>query len=96
MSVDYRSNHLKVRSAKVGKSMAVSAPKAQTLPPTNEVLWENVARAHLQVAIWRNALELDPPILDPTTHSWSKEGGSNCMASTTVPKDTPLWTQQSY
>jgi len=41
--------------SKVGRSVA-GAPKLATLPPTNEAFKENVARAHLQVAVWRNAL----------------------------------------
>ena len=32
-----------------------------SLPPTNEAFNENVARAHLQVAVWRNALQPDAP-----------------------------------
>ena len=40
----------KIWSLRVSRSIG-AAPKLQTLPPTNEVLVENVARAHLQVSI---------------------------------------------
>ena len=54
----------KVWSTKVQRSIA-GAPKLQTLPPTAEAFKANVARAHLQVAIWRHAHEPNPPALDP-------------------------------
>ena len=38
---------------KVGQRVA-GAQKLAFLPPTNEAFNENVARAHLQVAVWRN------------------------------------------
>ena len=50
----------KIWSLKVSRSIG-AAPKLQSLPPTNEAFTENVARAHLQVAIWKQALELNPP-----------------------------------
>ncbi len=50
---------------KVGQSVA-AATKLASLPPTNEAFNENVAGAHLQVAVWGNALQPDPPAIDPT------------------------------
>ena len=47
--------HQKMWAMKVGQCMA-AAPKLASLPPINETFNENVARAHLQVAVWRNAL----------------------------------------
>ena len=46
-----------------------SAPKLRSLPPTSEAFEQNVARAHLQVAIWLHALDPNPPVLDPTPYS---------------------------
>ena len=54
---------------KVGQSVA-GAPKLASLPPTNEAFNENVARAHLHVAVWRNALQPDQPAIDPTAFGW--------------------------
>ena len=62
----------KVWTSRVGQSIA-GAPKLTTLPPTNEVLGENVVRAHLQVAIWRHALESDPLSLHPTSYGWEEK-----------------------
>ena len=79
----------KMWANKVGQSVA-GAPKLASLPPTNEAFNENVARAHLQVAVWRNALLPDPPAIDPTAFGWSLEEGSKTSIPTTLPSDTPL------
>ncbi len=67
-----------------------AAPKLQSLPPTNEAFTENVARAHLQVAIGKQALELNPPNVDPLTHGWTRQDGSTSLTPTTVPDNVPL------
>ena len=54
---------------KTGKSGA-SSPKLCSLPPTSEAFLENVRRCHLQVAIWRSALEVSPPQMDPCKFGW--------------------------
>ena len=79
----------KMWANKVGQSVA-GAPKLASLPPTNEAFNENVARAHLQMAVWRNALQPDPPAIDPTAFGWSREEGSKTLIPTTLPSDTPL------
>ena len=79
----------KLWSSKVGRSNA-SAPKLCSLPPTTEAFAENVARAHLQLAIWKSALEPTPPVLDPTAHGWSLKEGSTTLSPTAVPPETPL------
>ena len=79
----------KMWANKVGQSVA-GAPKLASLPPTNEAFNENVARAHLQVAVWRKALQPDPPAIDPTAFGWSREEGSKTLIPTTLPSDTPL------
>ena len=67
-----------------------STPKLCSLPPTSEAFVQNVARAHLQVAIWLHALNPNPPVLDPTSYSWSQEEWSTALSPTTVPPDTSL------
>ena len=79
----------KIWSRKVSRSIG-SAPKLQSLPPTNEAFAENVARAHLQVAIWKQALELNPPNVDHLTHGWTRHDGSTSLTPTTVPDNVPL------
>ena len=78
-----------ILACEVGQSVA-GALKLPSLPPTNEAFNENVARAHLQVAIWRNALQPDPPAIDPTAYGWSLAEGSKTLNPTTLPSDTPL------
>ena len=75
--------------SKVSRSK-VSAPKLCSLPPTSEAFGQNVARAHLQVAIWHHALDPKSPVLDPTSYGWSQEEGSTALSPTTVPPDTAL------
>lgn len=76
----------KIWSTKVSRSIA-GAPKLQSLPPTNEAFRENVARAHLQVAIWRQALQSDRPDLDPLQHGWERQTGSPALTPTTFPEN---------
>ena len=75
--------------SKVSRSKA-SAPKRCSLPPTSEAFEQNVARVHLQVAIWLHALDPNPPVLGPTSYGWSQEEGSTALSPTTVPTDTSL------
>jgi len=67
-----------VWTLKVGRSIA-GAPKLATLPPTNEAFGENVARAHLQVAIWKQALKSDPPSLQPNSYGWGQNSLNSVM-----------------
>ena len=79
--------------SKVSRSKA-SAPKLCSLPPTSEAFEQNIARAHLQVAILLHALDPNPPVLDPTSYGWSQEKGSTALSPTTVPPDitvSPNW-----
>ena len=79
----------KIWSRKVSRSIG-AAPMLQSLPPKNEAFTESVARAHLQVAIWKQALELHPPNVDPLTHGWTRHDGSTSLIPTTVPDNVPL------
>ena len=73
----------------MGRSVT-GASKLASLPPTNEAFQGNVARAHLQVAIWRKALQSDPPSMNPVEFEWSQEEASETLFPTTLPSDTPL------
>ena len=84
----------KMWANKVYQSVA-GAPKLASLPSTNEAFNENVARAHLQLAVWRNALQPDPPTIDPTAFGWSLAEGSKTLIPTTLPSDTPLASDDS-
>ena len=66
------------------------APKLASLPPANEAFNENVARAHIQVTVWRKALQPDPPAIDPTAFGWSLEEETKTLIPTTLPSDTLL------
>ena len=61
----------KMCAMKVSRSIA-SAPKLSSLPPTTELMShfaQNAARAHLQVAVWRNAME-------PRDFRWTHVAGN--------------------
>ena len=73
-----REAHKKLWSSKLSRSN-VSAPKLCSLPPTTEAFAENVARAHLQLAVWKMALEPTPPGLDPVANGWSQTEGSTTL-----------------
>ena len=79
----------KMWSNKVSRSIC-SAPKLHALPPTEEAFKENAARAHLQVAIWRNASEPHPPSLNPLNYGWTKQKGSDPLSPTMVGDNVEL------
>ena len=61
----------KLWAKKVSQSVA-SAPKLSSLPPTTESFAQNAACAHLLVAVWRNALEPNPPQMEPGDFGWTQ------------------------
>ena len=66
----------KIWLKKVSKNIT-SAPRLQTLPPTYGALNQNILRAHIQIAVWRNSLKPDPPALDLQQHyGWYLDDGS--------------------
>ena len=69
---------------------ATSAPKIQALPPTTEAFIENVKRSHLQTGIWKAALFLDPPALDPVEYGYVRHEPSKTLLPTTVPEGVTL------
>ena len=79
---------LTVWKNRVGK--AAKMPQLCSLPPTNESFEENVKRSHLQTVIWKSALDLEPPDLDPMLYGWSKDEIAKSFVPITVPKNTSL------
>ena len=73
----------KMWTVKVGRSKA-AMPALCYLPPTSESFRQNILRAHLQMKIWLNSLESQPPDLDPTSYGWSKDKGTKALSPTTV------------
>ena len=84
-----RGGRQKMWAHKVGQSV-VGAPKLASLPSTNEAFNENDVCTHIRVAVWRNALQPDPPAIDPAALGWSLEERSKTLIPTTLPSDTPL------
>jgi len=60
---------VKMWHSKTGKSGA-SSVKLCSLPSTSNAFIENVHRGHLQVAVWKAALQDSPPNMDPTNYGW--------------------------
>lgn len=75
--------------AKMRRS-TLEPPKLCSLPPTSAAFCQNALRAHYQLVVWRNALEPNPPSLDPTDHGWSHLEGSTKLMPTIIPHNTPL------
>ena len=69
---DMTSLRYKVWTSKMASHKINSAPKLQNLPPTSEAFHQHVRRAHLQAAIWKSALDSDPPNLNPTDYGWTR------------------------
>ena len=64
-----------------------AAPDLRSLPPTTKAFTEHVYRAHLQTAIWRHALDADPPALNPLHYGWSLIDGMNMLSPVALPPD---------
>ena len=62
-----------------------TAPKLESLPPTDAAYQENLKRAHLQAAIWRNALNEIPPQLTAEDFGWAKDDVSPKLIPTFIP-----------
>ena len=77
-------------SKKMGKKNITAAPPLKSIPPTSEAFRENVLRAHVQIAVWKSALDPDPPSFDPTEYGWSRDETSKTLTPRTLPADVPL------
>ena len=56
-----------------------TAPKLESLPPTDPAFKENLKCAYLQVAIWRHALNVNPPDVVIEEYGWFKDPSSSCL-----------------
>ena len=74
---------IKLWKLKTGKS------KLCTLPPMNEAFSENVKRCHLQVAIWKSAIDGSPPAMVPCDYGLESDH-QVVMIPRTVPNGTDL------
>ena len=72
----------KMWTVKLVRSKA-AAPALCSLLPTSESFRQNILRTHLQMMIWLNSLESQPPDL-------SKDKGSNTLSPTTVAEGVKL------
>lgn len=70
---------------KMGNHKLTSVPELRVLPPTTETFKQHVLRAHLQAAIWRGALEPDPPALSPLRYGWMKSSQVNQLEPVGLP-----------
>ena len=73
-------------SQKMAHKRITAAPSLKTLPPTTEAFEEHVIRAHVQAAIWRSALETDPPAFEHN-RGWTTDGSSNGLVPVPLPPD---------
>ena len=61
-----------------------TAPKLESLPPTDVAYQENLKRAHLQAAIWRNVLKESPPQVTATDFGCARDAVSSCLIPTFI------------
>ena len=74
-------------TSKMANKKLKSAPLLKTLPPTTESFEEHVYRAHLQTALWRAALEPDPPALNPVDYGWTLDEVNQFYEPVLLPLD---------
>ena len=75
----------KLWGIKTGKATSC-APKLCTLPPTTEAFHINVLRAHLQLAHWYAALDIDPPDMDPTAFGFEQDDTNKVLNPRPLPQ----------
>ena len=64
-----RANQWKTRVGRGSSTM----PKLCSLPPTDPAFMEKLKRAHFQICIWKHALDLNVPDLDPVQYGWTED-----------------------
>ncbi len=74
-------------SSKMANAKLTSAPDLKSLPPTVDAYEVHVRRAHFQASIWRNALQSDPPELDPTQYGWYRDATTKMLQPVMLPED---------
>ena len=74
---------------KVGKGSS-TMPKLCSLPQADPASMENLKRAHFQICIWKHALYLNVPDLDPVQYGWTKDKVAKSLVAVHVPPNTDL------
>ena len=64
-----------------------STPKLSVLPPTKEAFQQHFNKDHLLAAIWRFALNADPPDLNSVHYRWSMNADTNKLEPVALPID---------
>ena len=65
-------------------------PKLCSLPPTDPAFMENLKRAYFQICIWKHALDLNVPDLDPVQCGLTKDNAAGSLVAVHVPPNTDL------
>ena len=81
-----RANLWKTRVGRGSSTM----PKLCSLPPTDPAFMENLKRAHFQICIWKHALDINVPDLDPVQYGWTKNKAAKSLVAVHVPRNTDL------
>jgi len=74
-------------TSKMANTKLTSAPQLKTLPPTTYAFVEHVHCALFQAAMWRAALQPDPPDLNPIHYGWSLDEASQVLDAILLPPD---------
>ena len=81
-----RANLWKTRVGRGSSTM----PKLCPLPPTDPVFMENLKKAHFQICIWKHALDLNVPDLNPVQYRKVKDKAAKGLVAVHVPPITDL------
>ena len=81
-----RANQRKTRVRRGSSTMT----KLCSLHPTDPAFMEKLKRAHFQICIWKHALDLNVPNLDPVQYGWTKDKATKSLAAVHVPPNTDL------
>ena len=65
---------------RVGRGSS-TMPKLCSLPPKDQAFMEKLKRAHFQICIWKHALNLNVPDLDPIQYGWTKYIATKSLAA---------------
>ncbi len=74
---------------KMSSKRLTSAPEVKMLPPTIQAFQLHVKRTHYQTALWKSALEIEPPAIDPKDFGWTLDYASNILLPLPLPPDVP-------
>ena len=71
---------------KMARTSLTKTPALNSLPPTTGAFAQNVKRAHLQTAIWKQALKQDPPDVQVSDYGWEvKDGQDGSIEPVAIP-----------